>query len=136
MMGFVCLSSFKHSLTHITEMALTPRPDHLVYMANIHKERRSFSGFWRKLLTGFRATWIGKMFGIEAEIGSQTQRIIDETSTTAPVLLAHITVSTILTCSWVIVLSIVNGETDIVYGRVVSGRNANIPGIYEVLDPA
>ncbi|MCA3783275.1 MAG: amino acid adenylation domain-containing protein [Burkholderia sp.] len=45
----------------------------------------------------------------------------------------HVTLNTLAQAAWALVLSRYSGETDVVFGAVVSGRGANLPGIESML---
>ncbi|WP_175804707.1 non-ribosomal peptide synthetase [Burkholderia ambifaria] len=45
----------------------------------------------------------------------------------------HVTLNTLAQAAWALVLSRYSGETDVVFGAVVSGRGANLPGIETML---
>ncbi|SCZ39646.1 MULTISPECIES: non-ribosomal peptide synthetase [Burkholderia] len=45
----------------------------------------------------------------------------------------HITLNTLAQAAWALVLSRYSGETDVVFGAVVSGRGVNLPGIETML---
>ncbi len=47
----------------------------------------------------------------------------------------HVTVASLISSAWAIVLSRITGEEDVVYGQVVAGRNSDIPGISEMVGP-
>jgi non-ribosomal peptide synthetase component F len=53
----------------------------------------------------------------------------------APQLPHNITMASLLSSAWALVLSSITGEEDVVYGHTVAGRNSDIPGITEMVGP-
>jgi hypothetical protein len=102
------------------------------------RSREKAERYWKELLKGFdtptrlRAATHGRRGYIEEIKNKHEHSSISEkvTERLREVSKQHqITLSTIVQCGWGILLSRYSGESDVVFGTVVSGRSADIAGI-------
>lgn len=98
---------------------------YLAYGQSIRKESMRH---WRKLLQGSQLT---KAFPDCA--GASTVRV--RMSSAAPQLSGNITMASLLSTSWAMLLSRLTGKTDVVFGHVVAGRNAKLTGVENLCAP-
>ncbi|KAI1940061.1 hypothetical protein LOZ66_002496 [Ophidiomyces ophidiicola] len=101
------------------------------HVTEIDRERGR--NFWSQLLKGAKQSKfpqihdpeyhfvVNKSLRVPIDLGIETQ--------------GDFTASTILQAAWAIVLSQITESTDITFGSVVSGRNAPVPGISEIIGP-
>ena len=94
--------------------------------------------FWRRVLKGFNSpTRIGIERGgrrgpdAEVDYGEQNVRLSIHTSAALQSLAREnrLTLNTLVQAAWACVLSRCSGETDVVFGTVVSGRPAALAGV-------
>ncbi|KAI0527995.1 hypothetical protein F5B22DRAFT_653082 [Xylaria bambusicola] len=95
--------------------------------------------YWRRLLQGSSLTNISEILipedrraGVEAR---PREKIIVEDSVLVPQLPAGITLASVVSAAWAIILARLTGTRDIIYGSLVSGRDVSMPGIENVVGP-
>lgn len=90
--------------------------------------------YWKKLLEGSSMTEVVRRNGPNYSRGGDVtslKRIVHFAS-----LAAHaITPATIIKAAWTVVLAQLAGEADIVFGNVISGRNAAVLGVESIIGP-
>lgn len=101
----------------------------LSYAAN---QRSQSLAHWSQLLQGSRPT------PILAHVGSHPTNAIPESihiesEAHLPHRTGKITHATVVRAAWAVLHSLLTGETDIIYGQVVAGRNATIPGVEKIV---
>ncbi|KAK5637352.1 hypothetical protein RRF57_013064 [Xylaria bambusicola] len=106
-----------------------------------HKRDRlaASSAYWRQLLQGSSLTNISEVLIPEDRHTSvkakPREKIIVEDSVLVPQLPEGITLASVISAAWAIILARLTGTQDIIYGSLVSGRDASIPGIENVVGP-
>ncbi len=115
-----------------------PRPysDYITWLHSQDKELAKT--FWRQTLHGFIAPtplvidkhqdpnlqtdsiYLGLKLHLSTEVSHELQSVAQQ---------YHVTLSTIVQSAWALLLSRYSGEADIVFGVTVSGRNASLSGI-------
>jgi amino acid adenylation domain-containing protein/non-ribosomal peptide synthase protein (TIGR01720 family) len=98
--------------------------------------------YWRKTLQGFTQPtpiYLDKALGntqSSKEVYDEQNLRLSKTTTAGLQLLAQkhqITLSTLIQGGWALLLSRYSGETDVVFGTVVSGRSIALPGIESMI---
>ncbi|XP_014550376.1 hypothetical protein COCVIDRAFT_31863 [Bipolaris victoriae FI3] len=110
-------------------------PSFSTYLAHTRTQREASARYWRELLKGSRMTRATvrlrpKAGGLPALDNIKVERVIR-----TPRLPHNVTMASLLSSAWALVLSSITGEEDVVYGHTVAGRNSDIPGITEIVGP-
>ncbi|KAI3317100.1 hypothetical protein HD806DRAFT_541604 [Xylariaceae sp. AK1471] len=97
------------------------------------------SAYWQNLLQGSRLTNIAEILLPEisrlAAHGSPPEKVMVEGDIGMPQLRGGITLASVTSSAWAVVLSEITGRKDVVYGSLVSGRDVAMPGIENVVGP-
>jgi len=94
--------------------------------------------FWQKRLSGFTKPTIVRLPFSDRPIEGyiKERALLSESISkklTGIVKDEQLTINTIVQAAWALVLSYYTNEDDVVFGATVSGRNANIPGIEQMV---
>ncbi|WP_080427097.1 non-ribosomal peptide synthetase [Burkholderia ubonensis] len=106
------------------------------------REPQAAQQYWTRYLEGFRTptplptaarAQAGERFGeglaqVQADLSADLSARLRQFAARH-----HVTLNTLAQAAWALVLSRYSGETDVVFGAVVSGRGANLPGIETML---
>jgi amino acid adenylation domain-containing protein len=114
---------------------LLPTPDFSIYLAQARDQRMESARYWRQLLKGSHITNATVHLRPKASEEVAFRNIKVERFICAPRLPKNITMASVLSSAWALVLSSITGEEDVIYGRLVAGRNSDIPGIAEMVGP-
>jgi brevianamide F synthase len=90
--------------------------------------------FWRKYLKGASVTRLEPSQALSKE-GSSTVVIATAEVPFLPTPPVGITLATLIKAAWAVVLSRRTGQTDVVFGQTVNGRNLPLVGIDQILGP-
>lgn len=126
------------------------------FIAHVTQQEEQSLAFWRRKLQGATMTrilpnlrekrrhyYVG-LNGLSEEIldqadGSERKRVFKAVSRALSVLppggRPRYTSATLIAAAWALVLSLLSDRQDVVFGQVVSGRNARLPHIHEVCGP-
>jgi amino acid adenylation domain-containing protein len=115
-------ANFYHRVTIPTSLAFS------TYLAYGQSIRQSSISYWRTLLQGSQLT---AAFPDHASTSTVRVRM----SSAAPRLSGNITMASLLSAAWAMLLSHLTGKTDIVFGHVVAGRNAKLVGVETLCAP-
>lgn len=132
----VCLPVIIQSLFDIYHgKPLEPHVDFSLYLAHVRDQRPSAAAYWRALLQGSYLTRMipNASTDVADGIGGRTVQV--ERSIEVPVAPSNTTTASLFSAAWAVILSYITGEGDVVYGTLVSGRNAAIPGIQGIVGP-
>lgn len=91
---------------------------------------------WKKLLAGSAMTSVVNRQGPnyrKCSLGSLTT--LQRTIQLPPVESSHITTATVIKAAWAYVLAQVSASPDVVFGHTVSGRNAAVQGVENMIGP-
>ncbi|CAE7021457.1 Destruxin synthetase [Pyrenophora teres f. teres] len=100
------------------------------------RDRHSLSvHYWRGLLAGSYITNITSKICPKARKDIALQKVKVERNICTPQLPAGLTMASLISSAWAVVLSHIIGKEDVVYGLVVAGRNSNLLGITELMGP-
>ncbi|KAJ2991087.1 hypothetical protein NUW58_g2650 [Xylaria curta] len=97
------------------------------------------SAYWKRILQGSTLTKISEILLPEASHAairaSPREKVIVEDSIRIKQLPEGVTLASIVSSAWAIVLARLTGQKDVVYGSLVSGRDVSMPGIENVVGP-
>lgn len=134
----VCFPSIIASLIDAyRDRPLAPLVDFSVYLAHARQQEARSIAYWRRVLDGSSPTGLGRALRPGASSSPSTKPFRVEASRVipAPRLPAGLTLATLLTSSWAAILARLTDSREVVFGRVVAGRNAGIPGVQDVMGP-
>jgi amino acid adenylation domain-containing protein len=98
-------------------------------------DRTAGLAFWRNYLDGASPTRLGPSWS-PVEKGTTSAVVTVEAEVPfAPTPPVGITLSTFVKAAWAVVLSRRTGQTDLVFGQTVNGRNLPLVGIDQILGP-
>ncbi|MEE1739792.1 amino acid adenylation domain-containing protein [Streptomyces sp. BE147] len=110
---------------------VTPYRQYLAWLSET--DRDAAIAAWRNALAGLpEPTLIAADRPVPVQMSEQTWTALDEAFFEALAARARefgVTVSTLLQAVWGVVLAAITGRDDVVFGSVVSGRSAELPGI-------
>ncbi len=104
------------------------------------RDLQGAEAFWRRTLAGFTAPTRLGLAGGAGPAGEQgdTERVLTAEATAALQERARrerVTLNTLFQAAWVLLLARSSGAEDVVYGNVVSGRPASLPGAEAMVGP-
>ncbi|HEX6289429.1 MAG TPA: amino acid adenylation domain-containing protein [Herpetosiphonaceae bacterium] len=117
-----------------------PRPyeDYLAWLQE--QDQSAAEAYWRTALAGIAAP---TPLGIDRPVGvghtpTYAERTVQMPSATTQALqrLArqeHLTLNTVMQAAWALLLSRYSGSADVVFGTVVAGRPADVPGVEQMV---
>jgi len=132
LLSFYDLLSDGKSVPHLQEQ--TTYSDYVHYIKN--KEAESDQLYWQNLLADYEGAGTIPPLGLSERQEKGIEPVVksaltpEETVQLEQVAQAYgVTLNTIVEAAWGILLQFTNHEQDVVFGKVVSGRNVNLPGI-------
>jgi amino acid adenylation domain-containing protein len=105
------------------------------YLAHVQNQRSQSVMYWRRILRGSHVTSLSQALCADRLVDSTPALVHAECSILTPELPQNLTLATLVSSAWALVLSSITNEKDLVYGQVVAGRNAQILGISEIIGP-
>jgi non-ribosomal peptide synthase protein (TIGR01720 family)/FkbM family methyltransferase len=136
--------AFVESFTHGEELRLEPSPPFRDYIAWLQKRsHEEAERYWRRALKGFHApTPLGGTASAEAD-ASEAEHQKQQVRLSADAMTAlqafarqhQLTMNTLVLAAWALVLGRHAGVNDVVFGTVVSGRPAELPGVETIVGP-
>jgi hypothetical protein len=105
------------------------------YLAHVQSQRPRSARYWRDLLEGSHVTYLTQESYVDQTLAFVPKLIRAECSIPTPSLPANLTAATLVSAAWALVLCSATGKEDIVFGQLVAGRNASIPGVQEIIGP-
>ncbi|KAJ6279029.1 hypothetical protein J3E71DRAFT_242872 [Bipolaris maydis] len=130
-----CIPVIFNTLTSLFDSkSLSLDIDFSTYLAYSRQRVPVAACYWRHLLNGSRLTQIIPKLSPTA-CADSPRNITLRRSLPLPQLPGDITIASLVSSAWALVLSIVSGEEDVVYAQLVGGRNSDIPGITEIVGP-
>ncbi|KAJ5157767.1 nonribosomal peptide synthase [Penicillium canariense] len=97
-------------------------------------QRRTQSiAYWSQLLQGSRLTSIGPHVKPSTPPNPMPEPIFAGGQARLPHRTGKITHATLVRAAWAVLLLRMTGETDVIYGQVVAGRNAAIPAVEKIV---
>ncbi|EUC39879.1 hypothetical protein COCMIDRAFT_41693 [Bipolaris oryzae ATCC 44560] len=130
-----CIPVILNTLTSLfNSKSLSPDIDFSTYLAYSRQRAPVAACYWKHLLKGSRLTQIIPKLSPKACADSPLNIKLGR-SLPLPQLPGDITIASLVSSAWALVLSAVSGEEDVVYAQLVGGRNSDIPGITEIVGP-
>ncbi|EFQ92479.1 hypothetical protein PTT_10404 [Pyrenophora teres f. teres 0-1] len=105
------------------------------YLAYVHDQRSASINYWSRLLKGSHITNITSKLRPKLSKDTTIRPVKVERVIRTPQLPAGLTIASLVSSAWAVVLSHISGEEEVVYGLVVAGRNSDLPGITELVGP-
>lgn len=103
-----------------------------------HQKEASLK-YWRNVLAGSTATTTKPQLappqGPISKGSSSPRRIIAKAKTSLPKQSDNITSASLVSAAWAMLLSLVTGNKDVVYGYLVAGRNSALPSVEDIVGP-
>jgi len=119
----------------------TKQTEYSDYIHHTHsKGSKAGEHYWQDLLSGYEGK--GEVpscnrldVAITASVKEKEIALTEEETTKLEAVAqsCHVTINTVVEASWGILLQRYNHEKDVIFGKVVSGRNANVPGIEQMV---
>jgi hypothetical protein len=132
----VCLPFILRTLVSMYQQEpLRPAIGFSTYLAHARNQQTESARYWRELLQGSQLSRAITKLQPEAPEEAFPRGVLAERSIYAPTLPDHLTMASVVSSAWAVVLSRISGKEDVVYGQVVAGRNSDIPGIAEIVGP-
>ena len=108
-------------------------PRFATYVAYILRQRQRSISYWHEILKGSKYTNVGVKFLPKAVTDSTPIPFRIETEITFPKTPMGITIASFMSAAWALFLSQILEEDEVIYGRLVNGRNSAILGIEEIV---
>ncbi|KAF2463981.1 CoA-dependent acyltransferase, partial [Lindgomyces ingoldianus] len=132
----VCIPVILKTLVSLYQQEpLHPATGFSTYLAHARNQQTDSAHYWRELLQGSQLTRAITILQPETPGEAVPRGILAERSIYAPTLPDYLTMASLVSSAWAVVLSRITGKEDVVYGHVVAGRNSDIPGITEIVGP-
>ncbi|GAA3945055.1 non-ribosomal peptide synthetase [Actinoplanes auranticolor] len=128
------LFALYHDFTGHTLPAPPPHSDHLAWLSR--QDRATAYNAWKDALEGLPGpTWVSPDGTAEGEM-DQLDAVLDENATRAITAAARrhgVTISTLVQAAWGMLLARITGSDDVVFGISVTGRQAELPGMTDMV---
>ncbi|KAL7772850.1 hypothetical protein CFE70_002813 [Pyrenophora teres f. teres 0-1] len=132
----VCLPVIFQTLVSIYQQEpLYPAVEFSSYLAHARRMRTISSRYWRELLKGSFPTRAMEKLSVEVQEPVAPRLVYVERYIDAPRHPERLTMASLLSSAWALVLASITGEQDVVFGHVVAGRNSDIPNVTEIIGP-
>ncbi|CAE7222169.1 Aureobasidin A1 biosynthesis complex, partial [Pyrenophora teres f. teres] len=132
----VCLPVILQTLVSIYQQEpLYPAVEFSSYLAHARRMRTISSRYWRELLKGSFPTRAVEKLSVEMQEPVAPRLVYVERYIDAPRHSERLTMASLLSSAWALVLASITGEQDVVFGHVVAGRNSDIPNVTEIIGP-
>ncbi len=135
------ISFYKSAVNSETYQLPTPSPyyDYIAWLYS--QDQQSAMQFWRQNLHGFKTPtplMVNKTQSVREEQSGNQQIELGFSSECSKKLQSlakqyRLTLSTIAQAAWALLLNRYSGETDVVFGVVVSGRDTNFTGVENIM---
>ncbi|KAF4471665.1 non-ribosomal peptide synthetase [Fusarium albosuccineum] len=112
----------------------SPRLNYSMFLSHAARVRPASLDYWSQLLQGSSsAASLIPRLQYSAVRGEKPRQIMVKSQVTIPKLPRGITTATLSSTAWALLLSRLNGTHDVVYGHIVTGRNAPVLGLGEIV---
>ncbi|EER23274.1 D-lysergyl-peptide-synthetase, putative [Coccidioides posadasii C735 delta SOWgp] len=116
-------------------LSLSPTLSFSSYVSYILERAAQSRKYWTELLQGSRMAQISTTLAAHRSPQAETLKTHIGKTLPMPISPKGITVASLVSSAWSLVLRNLTGSMDVVYGFIVAGRNASIPQIQEVAGP-
>ncbi|KAG5804023.1 hypothetical protein H9Q71_011395 [Fusarium xylarioides] len=112
-----------------------PTPSYASYIQSaLGTDKQRCYAYWRALLKDSASTNVVQRQ--RTSLQTRPTQVLRKVVSTPSLASVNITTSTVIKAAWSTVLAKATGKTDVIFGNVISGRNAsNIPGIQGIVGP-
>ncbi|KAL7780538.1 hypothetical protein CFE70_010562 [Pyrenophora teres f. teres 0-1] len=114
---------------------LHPVAEFSTFLAHARKIQTLSGRYWRELLQGSRPIRVTEKLRLQVQEDISPHLVSVEKYMDAPRLPEGITMASLISSAWALVLAHITGEQDIVFGHLVAGRNSDIPEVAEIVGP-
>jgi amino acid adenylation domain-containing protein len=121
--------------TRSEDWTLSTPPDFSDFLAYAHRQRLKSRAYWKELLQGSSITRSASLLAPKQKTVQDVEAIEIEAEISLPRLPSNITPASLLSSAWAVLLSRITGKDNVVYGRLVAGRNAAIEGVEDIVGP-
>ncbi|KUJ23668.1 condensation-domain-containing protein [Mollisia scopiformis] len=133
----VCLPSILSALQSGYEGHSIPEtPDFSAYVRDAARQTTDEHYlYWKSLLKGSAMTEIVRRRGPNYSRGTEAPTNLKRVVRMPSLASEGITAATIIKAAWSLVLAKWSAQSDVVFGNVISGRNAHVPGVDRIIGP-
>lgn len=110
-------------------------PDFSAYLAHLMNEHTRSGVYWKQHLSGSRNTQVASRISRGVVYEKVPRRIQAEGSNKLPQLADGVSVASLIGSAWAIVLSLITGQDDVMFGHLVADREAAVLGIQNIVGP-
>ena len=90
---------------------------------------------WKGLLAGSSMTQIVRRNGPNYSRSARSTTTLKQNIRVSPVAHRHITTATVVKSAWGLTLAQLAAQSDVVFGQTISGRNASVSGVENIVGP-
>jgi amino acid adenylation domain-containing protein len=110
-------------------------PEFSKFLAHIQSQNSSSVAHWQHVLKGSQPSRV--LPHLKPQPGSTVapQKIEAEKTIQKPTLPSNLTLSSVVSAAWALVLSQITGTDDVVFGNLLAGRDAEVDDISEIFGP-
>ena len=112
----------------------SPSFSNYVLQATGPANRKSYD-YWKALLRGSSMTSVLQREQPKYNVSDQASFIVKKTIRLPALNSKNVTPSTIFKAAWALTLAQLTGKSDIVFGNLISGRNAAVYGVEDIIGP-
>ncbi|RHZ51498.1 hypothetical protein CDV55_102734 [Aspergillus turcosus] len=109
------------------------KPTFPMFLSYASSQRPQSLAYWSQLLQGSHLTPIGPYVRSGASPNAMPEQVFSAAEARLSHRASKITHATLVRTAWAVLLSSMSGETDVIYGQVVAGRNAAIPAVEKIV---
>ncbi|GIK03803.1 nonribosomal peptide synthase [Aspergillus viridinutans] len=109
------------------------KPTFPMFLSYAAHQRPQSLAYWRQLLQESHLTPIGPYVRSGNSPNAMPEQVLGAAEARLPHCTSKITHATLVRAAWAVLLSSMSGETDVIYGQVVAGRNAAIPSVEKIV---
>ncbi|MCJ1436746.1 hypothetical protein MMC27_006128 [Xylographa pallens] len=116
------------------EVVPSPSFSNYVLQATGPANRKSYD-YWKALLRGSSMTSVAQREQPKYNVSDQASFIVKKTIKLPALNSKNVTPATIFKAAWALTLAQLTGKSDIVFGNLISGRNAAVYGVEDIVGP-
>ena len=116
------------------EVVPSPSFSNYVLQATGPANRKSYD-YWKALLRGSSMTSVAQRDQPKYNVSEQASFIMKKTIKLPALNSKNVTPATIFKAAWALTLAQLTGKSDIVFGNLISGRNAAVYGVEDIVGP-
>jgi aryl carrier-like protein len=133
----VCLPSILDALNAAYGgQSIPPTPSFSMYVRDaVGRTTNDHYDYWKSLLSGSAMTDIVQRWGPNYNRGPGKPTVLKRVVRLSSLASENITPATVIKAAWSLVLAEISASSDIVFGNVISGRNAAVPGVERIIGP-